>query len=240
MQTDLGFWQLWIEGGIIVQLTSLVLLIMSLTSWTIICVKGWMMYLVNQNSENLHFFWHSANWKEGIQKLSQNRHTDTIPFAKLAIEGQNAMSHHRQSDSHLHDDLDLSDWLNGCLRNAIDEIQDQFSSGLSVLASIGATATFVGLFGTVWGIYDALVMLSGSGSTQMDQVAGPVGEALVMTALGLFVSIPAVLGYNSLVRSNQAMISKLNRFANDLHAYYLTGNRITRGKIAIQVDSEDL
>jgi biopolymer transport protein ExbB len=102
-------------------------------------------------------------------------------------------------------------------------------SGLAVLASVGSTAPFVGLFGTVWGIYHALLSISAAGQATIDKVAGPIGEALVMTAMGLAVAIPAVLGYNALVRGNKGVLNKLNRFAHDLHAYFVTGARISAG-----------
>jgi biopolymer transport protein ExbB len=100
-------------------------------------------------------------------------------------------------------------------------------SGLAILASVGSTAPFVGLFGTVWGIYHALLSISAAGQATIDKVAGPIGEALVMTALGLAVAIPAVLGYNALVRGNKSVLRKLNRFGFDLHAYFITGARVT-------------
>jgi len=108
----------------------------------------------------------------------------------------------------------------------MDDIIARMQAGLAVLASIGSTAPFVGLFGTVWGIYHALIAIGASGQTSIDHVAGPVGEALIMTAFGLFVAIPAVLGYNALTRSNKASITKLNRFVHGLHAYFVTGARL--------------
>jgi len=127
----------------------------------------------------------------------------------------------------LHDSLDVSDWVTRCLRNAMDEFTATLQSGLAILASVGATAPFVGLFGTVWGIYHALLSIGLSGQSTIDKVAGPVGEALIMTALGLAVAIPAVLGYNALVRGNKYILSKLNSFAHDLHAYFVTGARVS-------------
>jgi biopolymer transport protein ExbB len=103
-------------------------------------------------------------------------------------------------------------------------------AGLAVLASIGSTAPFVGLFGTVWGIYHALVTIGATGQTSIDQVAGPVGESLIMTAFGLFVAIPAVLGYNALTRWNKAIVTKLNRFAHGLHAFFVTGTKLASSK----------
>ena len=101
--------------------------------------------------------------------------------------------------------------------------------GLAILASVGSTAPFVGLFGTVWGIYHALLSIGAAGQASIDKVAGPVGESLIMTALGLAVAIPAVLGYNALVRGNKGVSAKLNRFAHDLHAYFVTGSRVRKG-----------
>jgi biopolymer transport protein ExbB len=107
--------------------------------------------------------------------------------------------------------------------------------GLAVLASIGSTAPFVGLFGTVWGIYHALLTIGATGQTSIDAVAGPVGEALIMTAAGLFVAIPAVLGYNALTRANKAIVTKLNRFAHGLHGFFVTGARVTPSKGNLRV-----
>ena len=112
------------------------------------------------------------------------------------------------------------------LRNSIDDTVARLQSGLAVLASVGSTAPFVGLFGTVWGIYHALVGIGLAGQATIDKVAGPIGEALIMTALGLAVAIPAVLGYNALVRGNKFIVSRLNRFGHDLHAYFVTGARV--------------
>ena len=144
----------------------------------------------------------------------------------LAEEGRDATAHHRNTRAQLHDTLDISDWVTRCLRNAIDDSVARLQSGLAILASVGSTAPFVGLFGTVWGIYHALMGISATGQATIDKVAGPIGEALIMTALGLAVAIPAVLGYNALVRGNKSVISKLNRFAHDLHAYFVTGARV--------------
>jgi len=133
---------------------------------------------------------------------------------------------HCDSVAALAQQLDVSDWVTRCLQRAIDEATAHLQSGLAVLASVGSTAPFVGLFGTVWGIYHALVQIGAAGQASIDQVAGPIGEALIMTALGLAVAIPAVLGYNALVRGNKQVIGRLNRFAHDLHALQITGARV--------------
>jgi biopolymer transport protein ExbB len=109
----------------------------------------------------------------------------------------------------------------------MDDSVARMQHGLAILASIGSTAPFVGLFGTVWGIYHALLAIGASGQSSIDQVAGPVGESLIMTAFGLFVAIPAVLGYNALTRSNKAIVNKMNRFAHGLHAYFVTGTKLS-------------
>lgn len=185
-------------------------------------VKGMMIYRAKEQAKQLHDFWHSPDLNKALETLESSEQ-DANPFKALALEGQNAMRHHRHTEKHLHDSLDLNDWITSSLRNSIDDMKEKFGSGLIVLASIGSTAPFVGLFGTVWGIYQALITISDSGMSSIDKVAGPVGEALVMTAFGLAVAIPAVLGYNALLRGNQYIASRLNRFAYDLRAFYVAG-----------------
>ncbi len=148
-------------------------------------------------------------------------------FHTLAQAGREAPEHHQAAQKQLHDRLDVSDWITRSLRNTIDDHASRLQNGLAILASIGSTAPFVGLFGTVWGIYHALVSIGMNGSASIETVAGPIGETLIMTGLGLAVAIPAVLGYNALLRGNKFIMARLNRFAHDLHAYYVTGARIT-------------
>ena len=116
------------------------------------------------------------------------------------------------------------------IKNSIDSVAASLQKGLTFLGSTGAVAPFIGLFGTVWGIYHALISISSSGSAQIDQVAGPIGEALIMTALGLAVAIPAVLGFNAINRGNKLLVTELNRFGNDLLAYFVTGARVKSGE----------
>nr|WP_290575874.1 MotA/TolQ/ExbB proton channel family protein [Ketobacter sp.] len=150
------------------------------------------------------------------------------PFYQLAEDGQIALDHHATHQEDLHGKLPLADWLTTSLRGSIDESAERLQRGLSILASVGSTAPFIGLFGTVWGIYHALVGIGVSGQASIDKVAGPVGEALIMTAFGLAVAIPAVLGYNALQRQNKLILGRLNRFAHQLHAFFLTGSPIAR------------
>ena len=126
----------------------------------------------------------------------------------------------------MHDSLNANDWITRCLQNSISDSVAKLQAGLAILASVGSTAPFVGLFGTVWGIYHALMGISVAGQATIDKVAGPIGEALIMAALGLAEAIPAVLGYNALVRANKSIASGLNRFGHDLHAYFQTGARV--------------
>ena len=234
MNEQLGIFHMLQSGGVVIAITALVLLVMSIISWTVIIVKGLGVQRAKKQAAALQSFWHSTDFEQGIKALDAEPGQPN-PFKLLAVEGQSAMQHHRHSDKQLHDSLDLNDWMTGSLSNAIDDAKDRLSHGLALLASIGSTAPFVGLFGTVWGIYHALLTISDAGSAGLDQVAGPVGEALIMTAFGLAVAIPAVLGYNALVRGNAFIVGKLNRFAYDLHAYFVTGNRVERPQVVRRV-----
>lgn len=230
MNEQLGLFHMLQSGGVVILMTAIALLVMSIISWTVIIVKGLGVQRAKKQAAALQNFWHSSDLEHGLKALdTEPGHAN--PFKQLAMEGQSAMQHHRHSDKQLHDTLDLSDWMTGSLSNAIDDAKDKLSYGLALLASIGSTAPFVGLFGTVWGIYHALLTISDAGSAGLDKVAGPVGEALVMTAFGLAVAIPAVLGYNALVRGNAFIVGKLNRFAYDLHAYFVTGTRVERPQV---------
>jgi biopolymer transport protein ExbB len=223
MQSSSGLLNLWTQGDWVTRCVAALLLGMSLVSWMVILSKAFALRHARKQAQHTEGFWHSTDLTEGLDKLG-NDHSN--PFRTLAIEGREAIAHHKNSHPQLHDTLDISDWLTRCLRNSIDEATARLQAGLAILASVGSTAPFVGLFGTVWGIYHALMAIGVSGQASIDKVAGPIGEALIMTALGLAVAIPAVLGYNALVRGNKAVSAKLARFAHDLHAYYVTGARV--------------
>ncbi|MEP6824000.1 MAG: MotA/TolQ/ExbB proton channel family protein, partial [Ramlibacter sp.] len=219
MDSHLGLINLWTQGDIVTRGTAILLLVMSLSSWLVIIIKALDLRKFASQARQTESFWHSADFADGLNKLGSD---PANPFRALATEGREATAHHH-SQPQLHDSLGVSDWLTRSLRNSIDESTARLQSGLAVLASVGSTAPFVGLFGTVWGIYHALLSISVAGQATIDKVAGPIGEALIMTALGLAVAIPAVLGYNALVRGNKSVLMKLNRFAHDLHAYFITG-----------------
>ena len=224
MDSQLGLVSVWNQGDWVTRTVVLLLLVMSLASWMVILIKALDLVKFKKLSSGAESFWHSADFAEGLTKLGSDR---SNPFRMLAEEGREATAHHRNTKAQLHDTLDVSDWITRSLRNSIDDTTARLQSGLAILASVGSTAPFVGLFGTVWGIYHALMGIGAAGQATIDKVAGPIGEALIMTALGLAVAIPAVLGYNALVRGNKSVTTRLNRFGHDLHAYFVTGARVS-------------
>ena len=224
MPPSFGLSNIWTQGDAVTRLILLALLSMSVISWVVIVLKAQGVWRHKQSALGSEQFWHTASLAEGLSVLSQRPGN---LFHTLARVGQEATEHHQAAQKQLHDRLDISDWVTRSLRNCIDDNTSRLQNGLAILASIGSTAPFVGLFGTVWGIYHALVSIGATGNASIDAVAGPVGETLIMTALGLAVAIPAVLGYNALVRGNKFIIARMNRFAHDLHAYYVTGTRVT-------------
>ena len=221
MNNPYGIEALWSQGDMVIKSVAVMLLLMSIASWYVIAVRSWGLFRLRKPSRALGDFWHAQSFAEGLHILGDNR--DDNPFRRLAEEGQAALAHHTNHKTDLHGHLPLAEWLTACLRGSIDESSERLQRGLAILASVGSTAPFIGLFGTVWGIYHALVGIGVSGSASIDKVAGPVGEALIMTAFGLAVAIPAVLGYNALNRGNKGILGKLNRFAHQLHAYLITG-----------------
>jgi biopolymer transport protein ExbB len=216
-----GLESLWLQGDFVTKAVAVLLIIMSMASWYVIVIKALQLFRYRRAMHAAgHAFWDTTSMAEGVATLGSGN-----PFADIAQAGTGAMQHHTAHKGHLHDQLSVSDWVTLSLRQAIDDASTKLQTGMAVLASVGSTAPFVGLFGTVWGIYHALVSIGTSGQASIDKVAGPVGEALIMTALGLAVAIPATFGYNALVRGNKTVIAKLNKFGFDLHALFVTGAR---------------
>lgn len=226
MNSQFGLANVWSQGDIVTKAVALLLLAMSLASWMVIIVKSLDLVRYQKMARSTEDFWRSEDFASGLARLGADPGN---PYGQLAQAGREATLHHRQTQAHLHDTLDISDWVTRSLRNALDDFTGRLQSGLAILASVGSTAPFVGLFGTVWGIYHALLSIGAAGQATIDKVAGPIGESLIMTALGLAVAIPAVLGYNTLVRGNKGVVHKLSRFAHDLHAYFVTGARVSAG-----------
>jgi biopolymer transport protein ExbB len=229
MNSQFGLASVWSQGDIVIRSVAVLLLLMSLASWMVIIIKSLDLLRYKKIAQNADGFWHSKDLAAGLASLGSD---PSNPYRQLVEHGCEATAHHRDTAPQLRDTLDKSDWVSRSLSQAIDEFTSHLQSGMAILASVGSTAPFVGLFGTVWGIYHALLSIGASGAATIDQVAGPVGEALIMTALGLAVAIPAVLGYNALVRGNKGVLHKVNRFAHDLHAYFVTGARVSAGSPA--------
>ena len=214
-----GIEALWLQGDPVIKSVAVILLLMSVVSWTVIVIRVVVLWRVSRVAKSAVQFWHAQSFEQGLEMLGGSDRRNL--FGYLAEQGRQAMEHHASHKEDLHGHLPLAEWLSASLRGAIDEGREQLQRGLSILASVGSTAPFIGLFGTVWGIYHALVTIGTSGQVGIDKIAGPVGEALIMTAFGLAVAIPAVLSYNALVRGNKGLVSKLNRFGHQLHPYFL-------------------
>src|SRR6187399_3785126 len=205
-----GLQALWLQGDAIAQATLIILLIMSAVSWYIIFTKLWDQRRLRQGAKVVEKqFWSSGSLKEAVDRLPKDS-----DFRAVAEDGLRASAHH---EGRLTDRIDLHEWVTMSLQRSVDSVNSKMSNGLAFLATVGSTAPFVGLFGTVWGILNALVSIGVSGQASIDKVAGPVGEALIMTALGLAVAVPAVIGYNWLLRANRVLAAKLDAFAYELH-----------------------
>jgi biopolymer transport protein ExbB len=195
------------------------LLIMSLASWYVMLTKLWDQRKLKQSARIVEKqFWTAPSVKDGVERLKKGD-----DFRAVAEDGLRAASHH---DGRLTDRIDLNEWITMSLQRAVDGVNSKLNNGLGLLATVGSTAPFVGLFGTVWGILSALVGIGIAGQASIDKVAGPVGEALIMTAIGLFVAVPAVMGYNWLLGRNKLLQDALRNFASDLHAYLVSGARV--------------
>jgi len=221
-----GLASLWGQGDFVARGTLIILAIMSLFSWYVILTKAWDQRRLKSAARVVEKqFWTAPSLKDGVEKLPKGD-----DFRQIAEDGLRSTQHH---EGRLTDRIDLHEWVTMSLQRSVDGVNSRLQSGLSFLATVGSTAPFVGLFGTVWGIYHALIAIGIAGQASIDRVAGPVGEALIMTAIGLFVAVPAVYGYNWLLNRNKSIQSGLRNFTADLHAYLVGGARVDSGETLV-------
>jgi biopolymer transport protein ExbB len=214
-----GLLPLWINGNGVTRFVLVLLIVMSLGSWFIIFVKLWDQSKLKKSAKIVEKqFWTAPSIKDGVERLKKG---DDFRF--IAEDGLRAVSHH---DGRLTDRIDLHEWITMSLQRATEAVNGKLSGGLAFLATVGSVSPFVGLFGTVMGILQALIAIGVAGQASIDKVAGPVGEALIMTAIGLAVAVPAVLGYNWLLRRNKGIQDDIKNFSSDLHAYLVGGARM--------------
>jgi len=212
-----GFQALLKGSDIVAKITLAILAIMSMGSWYVIITKVYEQYrMAKQARAADKTFWTAPSVREGAEALKKSS-----PFRFIAESGLEASGKH----TGLLGNVDLNEWISMSIQRAIDNVQSRMQDGLAFLATVGSTAPFVGLFGTVWGIVNALTAIGIAGQASIDKVAGPVGEALIMTAIGLAVAVPAVLGYNWLVRRNKAAMDLVRGFGADLHAVLLSASK---------------
>jgi biopolymer transport protein ExbB len=215
VENPFGIQAVW-AGGFVPRATLVILSLMSMGSWYIIITKLLdQMKIMKQSKETSAKFWKANSIAAGSASLKEGS-----PFRFIAESGTKATQHH---DGALLEQIDLSTWVTMSIQRAVEKVQSRLQDGLSFLATVGSTAPFIGLFGTVWGIYGALTNIGMTGNASIDKVAGPVGEALIMTAFGLFVAVPAVLGYNWLVRRNKSAMEDVRSFSADVHSVLISG-----------------
>jgi biopolymer transport protein ExbB len=224
MNRSFGIQDLW-DSGPISKTLLIILGIMSLYSWYVIATK-----LLDQNAMRKYAldaekdFWSASSLKDGLARLKGG---DDNAFRGLAADGMESLEHHERNKGRVTENVDLHDWITSHMQRRVDLIGSDLTGGMAVLASVGATAPFVGLLGTVLGILNALTSIAMSGNASIEMVAGPVGEALWMTAIGLGVAIPAVICFNWLTRRNKFILDRVNYFAHDLHQALISGARVS-------------
>jgi biopolymer transport protein ExbB len=209
-----GMAALWQGGDYVSKITIAILVIMSMGSWYIIITKVYEQHKMGRDARAAERkFWSAPSVRQGTDGLKKSS-----PFRFIAETGLEATSKHVG----LLGNVEMNEWVTMSIQRAIDNVHSRTQDGLAFLATVGSTAPFVGLFGTVWGIYHALTAIGIAGQASIDKVAGPVGEALIMTAMGLAVAVPAVLGYNWLVRRNKTAMERVREFGAELHAVLLS------------------
>ncbi len=220
-----GIQALWTQSDYVGKGVFVILITMSLWSW-LVMINKWLdqRTLRKAANEAEKGFFSAGTMQEGISRLKGKIN----PFRDIAQDGVSAVEHHRKTTARdVTSAIDLNSWVESHITRRTEMLQSSLQSGMVVLASVGATSPFVGLFGTVWGIYHALISISIAGQASLDKVAGPIGEALIMTAMGLAVAVPAVLGFNGLLRGNKGLMERANYFAHDVQAALLAGSRVS-------------
>jgi biopolymer transport protein ExbB len=212
-----GLKALWASSDIVAKTVLAMLLAMSMGSWYVIISKLIEQSRMNRQARKVEHVWSAPSIEHGADQLERGS-----PFRYIAEVGVEATRKH----SGLLEHVDLNEWLTLSLHRAIERVQSRMQNGLAFLATVGSVSPFVGLFGTVWGIYHALTAIGVAGQASIDKVAGPVGEALIMTAIGLAVAVPAVLGYNWLVRRNKSTMDEVRAFGNELHPAILASVKL--------------
>ncbi len=216
VENPYGLDALWKGGDFVARSTLIIMAIMSMGSWYILITKFVdQLKMSGQAKDAKTKFWKAASVQAGVTSLKEGS-----PFRFIAETATKATDHHEGA---LLEQIDLNSWVTMSIQRSVDKVQSRLQDGLAFLATVGSTAPFVGLFGTVWGIYNALTAIGVAGQASIDKVAGPVGEALIMTAIGLGVAVPAVLGYNFLVRRNKTAMEDVRAFSADLHSVVLSG-----------------
>ena len=217
VENPYGLKALWAEGDVVAKTTLIIMVIMSVGTWYIMVAKLLELSKIGRQAKQAESsFWSAPSIAQGVESLKEQS-----PFRFLAEAGLEATKKHEGLLAH----ISFSDWVTQSIQRATDSVQSNMQNGLAFLATVGSTAPFIGLFGTVWGIYNALVKIGVSGQASIDKVAGPVGEALIMTAIGLAVAVPAVLGYNFIVRRNKTTMDKIRNFGSDLHSVLIASGK---------------
>ena len=209
------------------------LIIMSFLTWYYIIANTIRTAVVQRRATRVvDAFWGNASTQDAIRELESQPKSE--PFSKIALDAAAAVAHHQQvaatATSRLSEALSRSEFIDRALRQAVSRESLRLEDGMTLLATVGSAAPFVGLLGTVWGIYHALIRIAASGDASMNAVAGPVGEALLMTAFGLFAAIPATFAFNAFNRANRLVFARFDEFANDLHDFFATGSRVESQK----------
>jgi biopolymer transport protein ExbB len=213
-----GLEALWKQGDFVAKGTLIIMIIMSMGSWYIIFTKLFEQQKLLKSANAVS----DSFWKAGSMKQATATLDEGSAFRYIAEQGVKADEHHEGT---LVESIDRHTWISMSVERAVGNINSRLQDGLAFLATVGSTAPFVGLFGTVWGIYHALTAIGIAGQASIDKVAGPVGEALIMTAFGLAVAVPAVMGYNWLIRRNKTVMEKIRAFSGDVHNVLLAGKR---------------